>query len=77
MKLFIIMAAASDDQGRPLQFWKKNGTSSYTQPTHLIFGTANDIVGIFYRTKNLVRGLYIGGDMVIGAFKKDQDNCCV
>ena len=39
--------------------------AAYTQPTHLIFGSGIDIVSIFYRTKNQVRGLCVGGDMSI------------
>ena len=35
-------------------------------PTHpRTFGTIKYIVSIFYRTKNKVRGLCVGGDMVI------------
>ena len=31
----------------------------------MIFGTAKDIVSIFYRTKNQGHGLRVGGDMAI------------
>ena len=31
----------------------------------MIFGTVKDTVSIFYRTKNQVRGLCVGGDMAI------------
>ena len=34
-------------------------------PTYLIFGTGIDIVSIFYHTKNQVRGLCVGGNVVI------------
>ena len=39
--------------------------SAYTQPTHFIVGTIKDADIIFYSTKNQVRGLCVGGDMVI------------
>ena len=45
---------------------KQNGhISAYTQPTDLFFGTIKDTNNIFYGSKNQVRRLCVGGDMVI------------
>ena len=43
--------------------------SIYGQPTHLIFGTVK-YTDIFYCTKNQVRGLCVGGDIVILPYNK-------
>ena len=42
--------------------------SAYTQPTHLIFGKVKNTDNIYYSTKNQVRGLCVGGDLVILCF---------
>ena len=38
--------------------------SAYTQPTH-VFSTVKGTDNIFHSTKNQVRGLCVGGDIVI------------
>ena len=53
-------------RGKSSQTWENwtHHTSTYAQPTHLIFGTVKYIVSMCYYTKNHVRGLCVGGDMV-------------